>query len=129
MPCLVPVRRLPTPSRSRHFGGVSEKKTRWDHVTRNALAALNNEAFEQGNGRRSFCTVLRVSLKTVDTGILLSAVFTLELEIDYPSETSLCTVAPSPTDTPDFFLGEGAVVHRLSEMESPSSNFPLKLTE
>ena len=26
LPCLVPVRRLPTPSRSRHFGGLSEKK-------------------------------------------------------------------------------------------------------
>ena len=28
------------------------------------------------------------------------AVFTLELEMDYPSETSLCTVTPSLTDTP-----------------------------
>ena len=35
-------------------------------------------------------------LKTPDTGILLLAVFTLELETDYPSETSLCTTAPSP---------------------------------
>ena len=32
------------------------------------------------------------SLKTLDTGILVLAVFTLELETDYPSETSLCTV-------------------------------------
>ena len=39
-------------------------------------------------------------LKTLDTGILLLTVFTLELETDYPSETSLCTVAPFPTDTP-----------------------------
>ena len=54
-------------------------------------------------------------LKTLDTGILLLAVFTLELETDYPSETSLCTVAPFPTDTPSpiFFLGEGAAVLRL----------------
>ena len=29
----------------------------------------------------------------------------------------------------DFFWGEGAVVHRLSEMDNPSSNFPLKLTD
>ena len=114
---------------------ISVKAFRWrtrsDHVTRNALAAWNNEAFEQGNGRRSFCTVLRVSLKTLDTGILLSAVFTLELEIDYPSETSLCTVAPSPTDTPSpiFFWGEGAAVHRLSEMDNPSSNCPSKLMD
>ena len=41
-----------------------------------------------------------LSLKTLDIGILLLAVFTLELETDYPSETSLCTVAPFPTDTP-----------------------------
>ena len=32
------------------------------------------------------------------------AVFTLELEMDYPSETSLCTVNPSPTDTLSPFL-------------------------
>ena len=35
-------------------------------------------------------------------------VFTLELEINYPSETSLCTVAPSPqTPLLRFFLTEG----------------------
>ena len=34
-------------------------------------------------------------------------VFTLELEINYPSETSLCTVAPSPqTPLLRFFLTE-----------------------
>ena len=72
-----------------------------------------------------------LSLKTLDTGILLLAVFTLELEMDYPSETSLCTVAPSPTDTPSpiFFWGEGAAVHRLSEMDNPSSNCPSKLMD
>ena len=60
------------------------KLTRSDKVTRNALAARNNEAYGQGNGRQS-----------------LSAVFKLELKMDYPSETGLqCTVAPSPTDTP-----------------------------
>ena len=39
------------------------------------------------------------------------AVFTLELEMDYPSETSLFTVTRSPTDTPSPFLllrGEGS---------------------
>ena len=40
--CLVPVRRLPRPSRSMLFGDVSE--TRSDRVTRNAFAARNNEA-------------------------------------------------------------------------------------
>ena len=34
-------------------------RTRMDHVTRNALAARNNEAQGQGNGRQSFRTVLR----------------------------------------------------------------------
>ena len=51
--------------------------------------------------------------------------------MDYSSETSLCTVAPSPTDTPFpiFFWGEGAAVHRLSEMDNPSSNCPSKLMD
>ena len=33
--------------------------------------------------------------------------FTLELETDHPSETSLCTVAPFPTDTPSPIFSEG----------------------
>ena len=33
-----------------------------------------------------------LSLKALDTGILFLAVFTLELEMDYLSETRLCTV-------------------------------------
>ena len=69
-------------------------------MTRNALAARNNEAYGQGNGRQSFRTVLRYHNKTLDTGILLLAVFKLELEMDYPSDTSLCTVALSPQQTP-----------------------------
>ena len=48
------------------------------------------------------------------------AVFTLELDMDYSPETSLCTVAPSPTDTPS--RGEGAAVHRLSEMDRLQNN-------
>ena len=59
------------------------------------------------------------------------AVFTLELEMDYPSETrdfivswseiSLCTVAPSPQTTLlRFFLrGRGGAVHRLSGTDTP----------
>ena len=51
------------------------------------------------------------------------AVFTLKLETDYPSETSLSTVSPSPKDTPSLFLllRGGAAVRRLSEMDNPSS--------
>ena len=42
--CLVPVRCFLSPSRSIHFGDVSEANShfRSDHVTRNALAARNN---------------------------------------------------------------------------------------
>ena len=72
-------------------------RTRSDHVTRNALATRNNAAYGQSNGR------------TLDTGISLLAVFTLELEMDHPSETRLCAVAPSPqTPLLRFFLREGA---------------------
>ena len=44
---------------------------------------------------------------------------------------SLCTVAPSPTDTPSpiFFWGEESAVLRLSETDNPSSNCPSKLTD
>ena len=49
--CLVPVRSFPRPSRSIHFGNVSEAKgretaslLRSDHMTRNALTARDNKA-------------------------------------------------------------------------------------
>ena len=70
-------------------------------------------------------------LKTLDTGILLLAVFTLELETDYPSETSLCTVAPFPKDTPlDFFSeGKGRLYTGYLKRIIPSSNCPSKLKD
>ena len=53
--------------------------------------------------------------------------------MDHPSDTSLCPVAPSPTDTPFpfffFFWREGAAVHRLSRTDHPSSNCPSKLAD
>ena len=52
-------------------------------------------------------TVVLYSPLLLDTGILLLADLTLELQMDYPSETSLCTVAPSPTDTPSPIFSEG----------------------
>ena len=69
--------------------------------------------------------------KNTGQGNLLLAVFKLELEMDYTSETSLCTVAPSPTDTPSpiFSEGRGVAVHRLFETDNPSSNCPSKLTD
>ena len=93
---------MPVISR-RHFGGVSEKKHSLE-LTRNALAARNNDAYGQGNGRESF---VLYSPSLLDTGILLLAVLILELEMNYPSETSLCTVATSPTDTHSPIFSEG----------------------
>ena len=48
-----------------------------------------------------------LSLKTLQEGILLLAVFKVELEMDYPSETGLCTVNPFPTDTPSPIFPDG----------------------
>ena len=47
--------------------------------------------------------------KNTEHGNLFLAVFKLELEMDYPSETGLCTVTPSPTDTPSSIFSEGRV--------------------
>ena len=65
-------------------------------MTRKASAARNNAAYGQGNGKTVVPYSPSLSLETLDTGILLLAVFTLDLEMDHPSETSLCTVAPAP---------------------------------
>ena len=48
-----------------------------------------------------------LAIKKLYTGILLVAVFKLDLEMDYPSETGLCTVALFPTDTPSPIFSEG----------------------
>ena len=90
---------------------ISVKAFRWrtrsDHMTRKASAARNNAAYGQGNGKTVVPYSPSLSLKTLDTGILLLAVFTLELEMDHPSETSLCTVAPSPQTPLLRFFSEG----------------------
>ena len=71
-----------------------------------------------------------LSQKTLDTGILLFAVFTLELEMDYSSETSLCTVAPFPTDTTSPIFSEGmGVIHRLSRTDNPVFKLSVQLTD
>ena len=52
--------------------------------------------------------------------------------MDYPSETSLRTVALSPTDTRSpifFFRGGGSCTYRLSETDNPSSNCPSTLMD
>ena len=98
-------------------------------MTRKASAARNNAAYGQGNGKTVVPYSPSLSLKTLDTGILLLAVFTLELEMDHPSETSLCTVASSPqTPLLRFFLrgGEGgctkAVWNGYSRLETVRRN-------
>ena len=88
----------------RHFGGVSEKKTLSDHVTRNASATRNNEAYGQGNGDSRSAQSFAIIKNTGHGNCFTLAVFTLEQEINYPSETSLCRVTPSLTDTPSPFL-------------------------
>ena len=82
-------------------------RTRSDHMTRKASAARNNAAYGQGNGKTVVPYSPSLSLKTLDTEILLLTVFTLDLEMDHPSETSLCTVAPSPQTPLLRFFSEG----------------------
>ena len=92
---------MPSPCSSHAISVTAfQWRTRSDHMTRKASAARNNVAYGQGNGK----TVVPYS---PDTGILLLAVFTLDLEIDHPSETSLCTVAPSPQTPLLRFFSEG----------------------
>ena len=96
--------RLPTQSRSRHFGGVCEKK----------LAGTTSPETHQPRGimrpsgkatadRRSVQSL--AIIKNPGHGNCFTlAVFTLELEMDYLSiQTRLCTVTPSPTDTTSPF--------------------------
>ena len=70
-------------------------------------------------------------IKSTGQGNLFLAVFTLELEMDYPSETSLCTVTPSPqTPLLQFFSeGRGWLYTGYLERIIPSSNCPSKLTD
>ena len=62
-------------------------------------------------------------IKTLDTGILLLALFKLELEMDYPSEIA-CVQSPPPPQTPLlrlFLMGGGGCGLRLkSETDNPS---------
>ena len=78
------------------------------------------------------CTLQSLAIiKDTGHGNFVLAVFTLELEMDYPSETSLCTVAPSPqTPLLRFFSeGRGRLYTGYLERIIPSSNCPSKLTD
>ena len=80
------------------------KKPRSNHVTREALAARNNvrptdKATAQSRSVQSFAIIKNTGHENFST---------LELQMDYPSETGMCTAAPSPTDTPSpIFFSEG----------------------
>ena len=91
------------------------KKTRSDHVTRNSLAARNNEAYGQGNRRLSRSVESFAIIKNTGHGNFVIGCF-----------HTRATHAPSPFY--DFFLLEEAAVHRLSETDNPYPNCPSKLT-
>ena len=92
--------------------GVSEKITRSDHVTQNALAARNKPTVD------SRCVQSFAIIKNTEHKNFFIGRFKLELEMDYPSETNLCTVVPSLHRhfLFDFFWGEGAAVRRLKQI-------------
>ena len=95
-------------SRSRYFGGASEKrKNSLGPRVPECISRAEQWGLRTRQRQRGLLYSPSLSLKTLDTGILLLAVFTLELEMDYPSATSLYTVAPSPTDIPSPIFSEG----------------------
>ena len=121
---LVPVRRLPTQSQSRHFGSVSEKKTRSEHVTQNALAARNNEAYGQANGRQSFSTVLRYHKNTGHGNFFIGRFQT--------RARNGLSVWDSPTDTPSSIFSEGrgrlytGYLKRIIHLQTVRQNWRIK---
>ena len=97
---------------------ICEKNTRLDHVTRNALAARNNEAYGQGNGRESFCTFVRYLLLVI--GSFNTRARNRLSVLDKPVYSQPLTHRHSLSD---YFWGKGAAVHRVSETDNPYSNF------
>ena len=105
-------------------------RTRSDHVTRNVLAARNNEAYGQGNSWQSLRQSFAI-IKNTGHGNFVIGRFQIELEMDYLSKTSLCTVATFPIDTPSpiFSEGRGRLYTGYLERIIPSPNCPSKLTD
>ena len=95
---------------------IWEKKNSLGHVTRNAFAARNNEAY--GEGRQSFCTVLRYK----NTGHRYFVVGRFHIRARNGLSVWDLPVCSRPLHHrhpfSDFFCGEGAAVHRLSETDS-----------
>ena len=86
---------------SRHFGSVSEKKDSLGprdptHISRAELMRPMDKATADNRSVLSFAII-----KTQDTGILLLALFKLELEMHYPSEIACVQSPPAPFS--DFF--------------------------
>ena len=99
-------------------------------MTRNVLAARNNEAYGQVTADSPFCII-----KNTGHGNFVFGRFHTRARkwiIRLRLACVHCTVAPSPTDIHPFsvfFWGEGAAVHRLSGTDNSSSNCPSKLAD
>ena len=109
------------------------KQNRSDHVTRNALAVRNNEAYNTDKSRQTvvlyspFCII-----KNTGHGNFVVGSFHTRARKWIIGQTLACVQSPPPPQTPlflFFFWREGAAVHRLSRTDNPSSNCPSKLAD
>ena len=110
------------------------KNTRSDHVTRNALALRNNEAYNTDKSRQTvvlyspFCII-----KNTGHGNFVVGSFHTRARKSIIRQTLACVQSPPPPQTPlfrfFFFWREGAAVHRLSRTDNLSSNCPSKLAD
>ena len=93
------------------------ENTRTDHVTQNALATQNNEAYGQGKVMADSLSVQSFAIiKNTGHGNFVIGRFHTTarngLSVwDWPVH---CRPLPPYTPSPIFFWGEGAAVHRLS---------------
>ena len=111
---------------------IWEKKlarTTWPETHQRRIMRPTDKATTDSRSVQSFAIIKN----TGHGNCFTLAVFTLELEMDYPTETSLCTVNPSPTDTPSPFLllrgGGRLYTGYLKWLIHLQLNCPSKLTE
>ena len=99
-------------------------------MTRNALAAGNNEAYGQVTAAvlySPFCII-----KNTGHGNFVVGHFHTRARKWIVRLRLACVQSPPPLQTPlfrSFFWGEGAAVHRLFGTGNPSSNCPSKLVD
>ena len=135
----MPVRRLPTQSRSRHFGGIPEEKEKRetvrnsDHVTRNALAVRNNEAYNTDKSRQTvvlyspFCII-----KNTGHGNFVVGRFHTRARKGIIRQTLACVQSPPPPQTPLFrflFLKGGGgtgYLERIIHLQTVRQNWRIK---